>query len=138
MHLDGSEAGQASPDPQRRPRLTPPIADARRAVRSALTAAAALAPHDPHDDHGPARPAPLSAGALVLVGLSGGADSLALAAATAFEAPRAGFRAGAVIVDHGRQPGSTAVAARAAEQAAGLGLAPVLIERVEVDGRGGP
>ena len=38
--------------------------------------------------------AALPAGALVLVACSGGADSLALAAATAFEAPRAGLRAG--------------------------------------------
>ena len=36
----------------------------------------------------------LPAGALVLVACSGGADSLALAAAAAFEAPRAGLRAG--------------------------------------------
>ena len=93
---------------------------------------------DPHDDHGPARPAPLAPGALVLVGLSGGADSLALAAATAFEAPRSGYRAGAVIVDHGLQSGSDAVANRAAEQAAGLGLDPVLVERVRVDVHGGP
>ncbi|MDR6610757.1 tRNA lysidine(34) synthetase TilS [Leifsonia sp. 1010] len=138
MHLDGSEAGQASPDPQRRPRLTPPIADARRAVRTALAAAAALPEVDPHDDHGPERPAPLRPGALVLVGLSGGADSLALAAATAFEAPRNGLRAGAVIVDHGLQPGSDAVAARAAEQATALGLEPVLVERVTVEREGGP
>ncbi|TFD32868.1 tRNA(Ile)-lysidine synthetase, partial [Cryobacterium sp. TMT1-62] len=60
----------------RRPRLTPAIADVRRHVRTLLTEA------------GPAR-----GGGLVLVGLSGGADSLALAAATAFEAPRAGLRA---------------------------------------------
>lgn len=132
MPLNGSDA------PERRPRLTPPIADARRAVRTALAAAAALPPVDPHDDHGPARPAPLSAGALVLVGLSGGADSLALAAATAFEAPRAGFRAGAVVVDHGLQEGSEAVAARAAAQAAALRLDPVLVERVSVDTVGGP
>jgi len=130
--LNGSDA------PERRPRLTPPIADARRAVRTALAAAAALPPVDPHDDHSPSRPAPLSAGALVLVGLSGGADSLALAAATAFEAPRAGFRAGAVVVDHGLQDGSDAVAARAAAQAAALGLDPVLVERVSVDTVGGP
>ncbi|MFP3466459.1 tRNA lysidine(34) synthetase TilS [Leifsonia sp. SIMBA_070] len=127
-----------SPAPERRPRLTPAIADARRAVRTALAAAAALPGVDPHDDHGPARPAPLTAGALVLVGLSGGADSLALAAATAFEAPRAGFRAGAVIVDHGLQPGSEAVAARAAEQARSLELDPVRIDRVEVAATGGP
>ncbi len=45
-------------------------------------------------------------GDLVLVACSGGADSLALAAALAFEAPAAGCRAGAVVVDHGLQPGS--------------------------------
>ena len=58
----------------RRPRLSPAIADLRRAVRGLLPPQG-----------------------LVLVGLSGGADSLALAAATAFEASRAGLRAGAVI-----------------------------------------
>ena len=71
----------------------------------------------------------------MLVALSGGPDSLALAAATAFEA--AG-RAGAVIVDHGLQEGSAAVAATAAEQARSLGLDPVLVVRVEVGAEGGP
>ena len=74
----------------------------------------------------------LPADGLVLVGLSGGADSLALAAATAFEAPRAGLRAGAVIVDHGLQDGSAEVAATAASQARGLGLEPVLVLPVTV------
>lgn len=74
----------------------------------------------------------------MLVGLSGGPDSLALAAATAFEAPRAGLRAGAVIVDHGLQENSDAVAARAAEQATALGLEPVIVVRVEVGSAGGP
>ncbi|MFT4030480.1 MAG: tRNA lysidine(34) synthetase TilS [Protaetiibacter sp.] len=74
----------------------------------------------------------------MLVALSGGADSLALAAAAAFEAPRAGCRAGAVIVDHGLQEGSDAVAARAAVQARGLGLDPVIVTRVEVGTAGGP
>jgi tRNA(Ile)-lysidine synthase len=95
-----------------RPRLTPAIADTRRAVRSAL----------PPEG-------------LVLVALSGGPDSLALAAATAFEA--AG-RAGAIVVDHGLQAGSDAVAERAAAQARGLGLDPVRVARVEVGTRGGP
>jgi tRNA(Ile)-lysidine synthase len=76
--------------------------------------------------------------ALVLVGLSGGPDSLALAAATVFEAPRAGLRAGAVIVDHGIQSGSADVAAAAAEQARSLGLDPVLVVRVSVGTDGGP
>jgi tRNA(Ile)-lysidine synthase len=133
MHVDGSQ------DASRRPRLTPPIADVRRAVREALATAAALGAPDPHDDHGPARPQPLEPDALVLVGLSGGADSLALAAATAFVAPRAGYRAGAVVVDHGLQSGSGEVAARAAEAALDLGLEPVLVETVEVDASsGGP
>jgi len=75
---------------------------------------------------------------LVLIALSGGPDSLALAAATAFEAPRAGWRAGAVIVDHSLQDGSDAVAARAAGQARELGLDPVTVVRVEVGTDGGP
>jgi tRNA(Ile)-lysidine synthase len=76
--------------------------------------------------------------ALVLVALSGGPDSLALAAATAFEAPRAGIRAGAVIVDHGLQDASVEVAAAAASQAIALGLDPVVVRRVEVGADGGP
>ena len=69
---------------------------------------------------------------LVLVALSGGADSLALAAALAAEATGAAVRAGAVVIDHGLQPGSAEVAARAAEQARGLGLDPVIVRRVTV------
>ncbi len=80
----------------------------------------------------------LPAEGLVLVALSGGPDSLALAAAAAFEAPRAGLRAGAVIVDHGLQPGSADVAARAAQQARELGLDPVLVRAVTVGTEGGP
>lgn len=76
-------------------------------------------------------------GGRVLVACSGGADSLALAAATAFVAPRAGLRAAAVVVDHGLQPGSAEVAARAAEQCRGLGLDPVEVVRVDVPAAGG-
>jgi tRNA(Ile)-lysidine synthase len=75
---------------------------------------------------------------LTLVALSGGPDSLALAAATAFEAPRAGIRAGAVIVDHGLQAGSADAAAHAARQAEALGLAPVIVRTVSVGRDGGP
>ncbi len=71
----------------------------------------------------------------MLVALSGGPDSLALAAATAFEARG---RAGAVIVDHGLQDGSAATAERAAEQARTLGLDPVRVVRVQVGSDGGP
>jgi len=97
------------------------MADVRRAVRDALAPLASARPDS-----------------LALVALSGGPDSLALAAAAAFEAPRAGLRAGAVIVDHGLQPGSAEVAERAAAQARELGLAPVLIRRVQVGSSGGP
>lgn len=106
------------PGGERRPRLTPAIADARRAVREHLGA--------------------LPSGSLALVALSGGPDSLALAAAAAFEAPRLGRRAGAIVVDHGLQSDSAEVAERAAEQARALGLLPVRVVRVRIDGRGGP
>ncbi|MFI8527111.1 tRNA lysidine(34) synthetase TilS [Promicromonospora sukumoe] len=101
-------------------RVDPAVAAARTAVRTAL---AGLGPGD-----------------LVLVACSGGADSLALAAAVAFEARRVGrsvrsrghaVRAGAVVVDHGLQECSADVAARAAAQCRALGLDPVLVRRPE-------
>ncbi|GAA5167060.1 tRNA(Ile)-lysidine synthase [Ornithinimicrobium tianjinense] len=70
--------------------------------------------------------------ALLLVACSGGADSLALAAATAFVAPRLGLRAGAVVVDHGLQPGSAQVASEAARACRDLGLSPVDVVPVSV------
>jgi tRNA(Ile)-lysidine synthase len=74
----------------------------------------------------------------VLVACSGGADSLALAAAVAFEAPRAGVPAGAVTVDHGLQPGSAARAEATAGLLRNLGLEPVAVLPVEVGTDGGP
>jgi tRNA(Ile)-lysidine synthase len=73
---------------------------------------------------------------LVLVACSGGADSLALAAAVAFEARAAGLCAGAVVVDHGLQEGSATVAARAADQCRRLLLDPVEVVAVEVGSSG--
>ena len=116
-------------DSARRPRLSPAIADVRRAVRSVVERSRDQIERSP--DHAETAP-------LILVALSGGPDSLALAAATAFEAPRAGLRAGAVIVDHGLQAGSADVAARAAAAATSIGLDPVVVRRVTVDGSGGP
>jgi tRNA(Ile)-lysidine synthase len=95
---------------------SPAVAQLRTAVRPGLAAS----------------PAP------VLVGCSGGADSLALAAAIAFEAPRAGVPAGAVTVDHGLQPGSADRARATADLLRGLGLAPVCVVTVEVGRDGGP
>jgi tRNA(Ile)-lysidine synthase len=77
--------------------------------------------------------------AVVLVACSGGADSLALASATAFVAPRLGLTAGLVTVDHGLQPGSADRAKQVAEWGAGLGFAPSVVVPVAVVGRpGGP
>lgn len=82
--------------------------------------------------------ADLAPGATVLVACSGGADSLALAAALAFEARRAAWRAGAVVVDHGLQDGSAGVAERAARTCRALGLDPVEVVAVTVLPDGGP
>src|ERR1022692_2425645 len=78
----------------------------------------------------------LPAQTLVLSACSGGADSLALAAAVAFEAPKLGLRAGGVTVDHGLQPGSAAQAARVVTILTGLGLDPVRGVMAEVAARG--
>ncbi|MFG3441478.1 tRNA lysidine(34) synthetase TilS [Nonomuraea sp. NPDC047897] len=96
----------------------PAVADVRRAVREAL--------------------ADVPAGGLVLVACSGGADSLALAAALAFVAPRAGLRAGLLTVDHQLQSGSAERAAGVAGTAETLGLRPAEVLTVEVGREGGP
>ncbi|MYS20594.1 tRNA(Ile)-lysidine synthase [Streptomyces sp. DvalAA-14] len=75
---------------------------------------------------------------LVLAACSGGADSMALAAALAFEAPRLGVRAGAVTVDHGLQDGSAGRAVEVADRLRGLGLDPVDAVGVTVGRQGGP
>ena len=69
---------------------------------------------------------------LVLVACSGGADSLALAAAVAHLAAREGRRAGGVTVDHGLQPGSAARARGVAVDLIRLGLDPVEVVQVRV------
>ncbi|WP_213454984.1 tRNA lysidine(34) synthetase TilS [Rhizomonospora bruguierae] len=97
--------------------LAPPVAAVRGAVRHAL--------------------APLAqAGGPVLVACSGGPDSLALAAATAFVAPRLGLRAGLVTVDHQLQAGSAERAKGVADWGFANGLEPVEIATVDATGRG--
>src|SRR5256885_361827 len=82
--------------------------------------------------------AQVPAGAAVLAACSGGADSLALAAALAFEAARSGHAAGGVTVDHGLQDGSAERADTVVRVMAGLGLDPAGSVAVEVAGPGGP
>ncbi|MCL2483054.1 MAG: tRNA lysidine(34) synthetase TilS [Propionibacteriaceae bacterium] len=71
------------------------------------------------------------------IGLSGGADSLALTAAMAWardhrSGPLAGVEVSARVVDHGLQPGSHQVAVQAAQQASDLGVDAEVVE-VDVD-----
>lgn len=91
----------------------PAVAAVRNAVRRAL------AEHD-------------LTGARVLVACSGGPDSVALAAAAGFVVPRGGGSVGAVVVDHGLQAQSGAVARQAAQTCRGLGLDPVRTVAVEI------
>jgi tRNA(Ile)-lysidine synthase len=100
--------------------LAPPVAAVRVAVRRALTQQVRR--------DGP-----------VLVACSGGADSMALAAGTAFVAARLGRAAGLVTVDHGLQPGSAQRGEAVARWAVEAGFAPVELVTVAVGGRpGGP
>ena len=92
----------------------PAVAACRRHVRVSLTDAA-LAPGD-----------------TVVIACSGGADSLALAAAVGFEAPKLGLSTVATVVDHQLQDGSAGVAQRAAEQCRGLGIGRAEVRTVDV------
>lgn len=104
-----------------RGRPHPAVAAVRYAVRTSLAGLAA--PSGAPDG-------------LVLVACSGGADSLALAEAVAFESRHTGRPCGAVVVDHGLQDGSAAVAEGAARACRSLGLDPVVVVPVEVSGSG--
>lgn len=77
-------------------------------------------------------------GAPVLVACSGGADSLALLAATVHEARSGGWRVVGVTVDHGMQDGSAEHAADVVARMAALGVHETASARVVVDpgGRG--
>src|SRR5260370_28828954 len=85
----------------------PAVAEVRLGVRRCLTGAG------------------LEPGDLVLVACSGGAASLAVAAAVAFEAPRIGLSGGGVTVDHGLQAGSAEQARKVTKVLAAMGLDPV-------------
>ena len=72
----------------------------------------------------------------VLVACSGGADSLALLAATVFEARRPGWHVVGVTVDHGLQEGSGEHAAAVVAQMAALGVAETAAVTVRVESGG--
>jgi tRNA(Ile)-lysidine synthase len=93
--------------------LSPAVAAVRRGVRRDL------ADPDP--------------GAVVVVACSGGADSLALLAATVFEGRAAGWRVVGATVDHGLQAGSAERAARVVAQMAELGVDETVTATVTVD-----
>ncbi|HEY3464888.1 MAG TPA: tRNA lysidine(34) synthetase TilS [Amycolatopsis sp.] len=72
------------------------------------------------------------------VAVSGGADSLALAEATAYVGHHRGHRVRALVVDHGLQDGSAKIARDAAAAAESLGVDAAEVRRVDVTGPGGP
>lgn len=77
-------------------------------------------------------------GTRITVAVSGGADSLALAAATLVEATRQGHPVAAATVDHGLQEGSRRQAAQVAGQLRELGYDTVDVLPVQVGRGGGP
>ncbi|MGH4007183.1 MAG: tRNA lysidine(34) synthetase TilS, partial [Pseudonocardiaceae bacterium] len=77
-------------------------------------------------------------GEAVAVACSGGADSLALAAATVHCARRLSLAVHGLVVDHRLQPGSETVAQTAAQQLRRLGCAAVRVLETTVEGPGGP
>jgi len=95
-----------------RARLTPQVAATRKAVRQLIS--------------------DLTPGTTILVAVSGGADSLALASAANFEGRKLKLNVAAVIIDHGLQLGSEKVAKKAKSRCESLGIEQVVIEKVTV------
>ncbi|WP_431771847.1 tRNA lysidine(34) synthetase TilS [Streptomyces cucumeris] len=110
----------------------------RRVLHDVLVASSAPTPPSSRPATAPRTRRAPGDGPLVLAACSGGADSMALASALAFEAPRLGLRAGGITVDHGLQPGSDVRAAEVAERMRELGLVPVESIPVAVGRDGGP
>ena len=108
-------------------RAPEPVADLRRAVREALGA--------PPDAANARFAASTRANSPLIIACSGGADSLALAAAAVHVAPS---EVHGVVVDHGLQDGSAAHSARVAGQLRALGVTSAEVVAVEVGTSGGP
>ena len=102
-----------------RSKLTTSVADIRRALRESF------------ERHG------VAAGDQILVACSGGPDSMALAAALAFEGPKLGLGLNSVIVDHGIQSATAEVAVATKRRLESLGFANVQVVRVSVGTEGG-
>jgi tRNA(Ile)-lysidine synthase len=102
-----------------RKRLSPSQGQIRLAVRNTLTS---------HT----------KSGQKLLVAVSGGADSLALASATEFEAKKLGLKIAACVIDHSLQKNSEKVAAQTAKTLAALGFKEVVVKKVSVGKAGGP
>src|SRR6478672_2811382 len=96
--------------------LHPAVAAVRRGVRRTL--------------------ADVDPGVTVVVACSGGADSMALLAATVFEARKAGWRVVGATIDHGLQDASAELATRVVGQMAALGADETFSARVHVEGVG--
>ena len=96
--------------------LHPAVAAVRRGVRGDL--------------------ADLEPGDTVIVACSGGADSLALLAATVFEGHKQALRVVGATIDHGLQDDSAERALRVVEQMARLGVDETVSARIQVDGPG--
>jgi tRNA(Ile)-lysidine synthase len=77
-------------------------------------------------------------GQKLLVAVSGGADSLALAAACEFEAKKLGLKIAAAVIDHSLQNNSDKVAAQTAKTLAALGFEEVVVKKIAVGKAGGP
>ena len=119
----------------RRPRLLPVVGTARNLLLAGLAEVPGLQDLTARENRGDVGTDP-EALPLVLVACSGGPDSLALAAVAVHLARTGRCRVGAVVVDHGLQPGSAEVADAAAATARELGLDPVEVRHVDVHREG--
>jgi tRNA(Ile)-lysidine synthase len=117
------DASPVNPNPVNpNPADLEPVSSAVREVRAAVRRF--LATHNSGDT--------------VAVACSGGADSLALAAATVHSAERLGLAVHGLVVDHQLQPDSARVAQTAAQVLHRLGATAARVLQTTVDGPGGP